>query len=126
MKSNELRRLVRANLVQATGLADAKEVFYKRASADAVFPHIVFEIDSINNTDLSRHDYSIDVHVWTKDDEEHAENMVDAIEQKFYTVNDPQENILPTFFLDRTVLVDDPDRTLSHYVIRFVAQTYEI
>lgn len=120
MRTNDLRKLVQSRLKSI-----CSKVYYKVADEDAVYPHIVFNIKSVDLGDLSRHDYSIDIDIWDKDDPYNAEELADKTEDLFDCENIPQDTILPTFFLDNRTTVTDDDKSINHIIIRVIAQNYE-
>lgn len=123
-KTNELRIVVRDVIVAAT---DLSAVYYERADAAALYPHITFAFDRVDINDFARNDYSITVDIWDKgDDATQVEALADAVADAFNNNNAPQSTILPTFFLEYRRTVLDEDKTIRHKQIQLVAQNYEV
>lgn len=102
-----MRKLVRSVIAGAV----TAPVYYERADENAMFPHVVFAVDRVDELDIHRHDYTIVIDVWCKDEAAtQAENMADAIEDAFNANNLPQDTILPTFFLESRMTVMDEDK----------------
>ena len=118
-KTNDLRRLVQARLKDITPL-----VYYRKADEDALYPHIVHLIDRVNILAEHRDDVSLVVDIWTKSDSV-ANELADAVEKSFDRENLPQETILPTFFLETRITVEDEDKSISHIQMTFTVQNYE-
>lgn len=118
-KTNDLRKLVQTRLKDITPL-----VYYRRADEDALYPHIVHLIDRVNILAEHRDDVSLVVDIWTKSDSV-ANELADAVEKSFDRENLPQETILPTFFLETRITVEDDDKSISHIQMTFTVQNYE-
>ena len=125
MRTNELRRVIEARLQDIKQTYGVAEVSHRLASEDAMFPHIVWDINRIEPTDLGREDYEVDVHIWTKSDIYKAYEIADAVAATFRFANIPQATILPTFYETNTMKVEDPDKTIVHLVVRIEGQAYE-
>ena len=110
--TNDARIVIESRLNSIKTEHNIAEISYRLASEDAMFPHIVWEINGINPTDMGREDYEIDVHIW------------DRYENLFSWVNAPQETILPTFYETTAFPVDDPDKSIVHIVCRSECQVY--
>lgn len=121
MRTNDLKKLIQTKLKTIT-----TNVFHEIADENALYPHIVFGLRTINLDDLSRQDYILDVDVWDKSQSTvDIDNMCDSIENLLQGNNLPQESILPTFYLiDRKSLIDE-DKSILHRLIRFQIQNYE-
>lgn len=119
-KTNELRKLVKSMLLTVT-----KEVCYRRASDDAMYPHIVFRFKPIDLGDLHRDDIMCEINLWHKGNTAEIEDMADKVEMLFNAENLPQDTILPTFFKVDRADVDDEDKTIEHRLIRVQIQNYE-
>jgi hypothetical protein len=118
-KTNDLRKLVQTRLKDITPL-----VYYRKADEDALYPHIVHLIDRVNILAEHRDDVSLVVDIWTKSDSV-ANELADAVEKSFDRENLPQETILPTFFLETRIYVEDDDKNISHIQMTFTVQNYE-
>lgn len=122
-KTNYLRALVQSKLV-----AICSDTFYHIATAEPPNPHIVWNISNVDISDEAGLDLvRIDIDLWYRGDNYAIlEDMADEVEAAFRDVNDPQENILPTFFgTTRSEIEDTTDRSLNHILIKVECQTYE-
>lgn len=124
-KTNDLRKLVQTRLKDITPL-----VYYRIADEDALYPHIVHLIDRVNILAEHRDDVSLTVDIWTKSDtwtksDSVANELADAVEKSFDRENLPQETILPTFFLETRITVEDDDKSICHIQMTFTVQNYE-
>lgn len=121
IRTNELKKYIQSSLKTVCDNAS-----YKRAVNDKLYPHIVFTFKDINTGDLTRHDISVDIDVWDKDNGTvDIDEMCDSIEDMFNFKNHPQDKILPTFYLESRNDVTDDDKTIEHRLIRIVVQNYE-
>lgn len=123
--TNDTRRVIEARLNSIKTQFNLAEISYRLASEDAMYPHLVWEITDINPVELGREDFTIDVHVWTRDQFQ-AFDIADAVIELFKYWNTPQQGILPTFYETATIPVDDPDKTIIHVVARLEGQVYDI
>ena len=121
--TNKLRALIDTRLNDLKTSLGIKEVGYRRASDQKMFPHVVWEILSASPMDMGREDYIIDFDVWGKSEAKVFEIM-DAIRHDLEFLNSPTNDILPTFYDVSMGTVDDPDQTLVHGVIRVHCQVY--
>ena len=123
--TNDARRVIESRLNSIKTQFNIAEISYRLASEDAMFPHLVWEINGINPTDMGREDYEVDVHVWDRyENQARAWNIADAVIDLFSWVNSPQETILPTFYETTAFPVDDPDKSIVHIVCRSECQVY--
>lgn len=125
-RSNTLRKVIQAKLLTlGTAFPEiaVDRISYGSRAPINMFPHLVFEFTTMTPTDMGREDYVLDVHIWTKD-MELALNLQDAIVDLFSFSNDPQETILPTFYLTSAGQLEDPDKTIIHIVVRLETQNY--
>lgn len=122
--SNYLRAVVTTRLNSIKTLYGIKEISYRIASEDAAFPHLVYDITTITPTDMGREDYLIDINIWTKN-EDLGYEILDAVRDLMAFLNDPQTNILPTFYEVSAGQIEDTDRAIVHLVYRMQAQVYE-
>lgn len=119
-KTNELRKLVYSKLKKAG------EVFYGQADDKKMYPHIVFTISSVDFGNWNRDDAVVDIDIWDKGTSAiKIEDMADEIESMFRCCNEPQESILPTFFLIDRKSVPDEDKKIMHRLMRVQVQNYE-
>lgn len=122
MRTNDLRAQIYSMLHSV-----CENVYYSVADEGALYPHIVYYIDERRNTADPCIENTIDVHIWGKSDVvsvETVETLCDTVEALFETKNHPLANILPTFYLESRVAVDDEDKKIIHRVIRALSQTY--
>lgn len=120
-RTNDLRKLIQSELKKVCG-----RVYYKIADEDALYPHIVFKIKSINTGDLSRSDYELQIDLWdNKSHEYEMLNLADEVEDLLKTANLPNETILPTFYTNSRLNVDDEDKAIRHIQISMQVQLYE-
>ncbi len=125
MKTNSLRKLVRSRLMTA-----CQDVYYKRASNDAMYPHIVFSFRNISFNDICRDDLILEIDIWHKRTDSgteiaEIENLADLVEGLFSFQNLPQEDILPTFYRNSRIMVEDEDKDIEHRLIQIQIQNYE-
>lgn len=118
-KTNTLRKLIQENLKEITTF-----VYYRKANEDKMYPHIVHQMDKVNKLAEHRDDVSLVIDIWSKSDKE-ANEMADKVEKKLDRENLPQESILPTFFLETRITVEDEDKSISHIQMTFTVQNYE-
>lgn len=119
MTGNELRELVRAKLYTLT-----QYVYYFLADKDAMYPHIVFNLSRTSKYDAARDDVTLDVEIFTKSESE-AQDLADAVEAMFNVVNDPQDTLLPTFFVESIRQVPESDKSIRHKTVEITVQNYE-
>ena len=120
---NDLRALISQKLNSIKTTYGIKDIGYRVASDQKLFPHIVWNITGIYPTDMGRQDFTIDIDVWGKS-ESVVFNIMDALVDLLAFSNDPNQKILPTFFDVNRGTVDDPDKTLVHGVVRASCQVY--
>lgn len=121
--TNELRKLIQSKLKTV-----CDNVFYEIADNKMIYPHCVFSFRSVDTSDFAfaRKDIRCDIDIWDKgNDATQIEDLADSIESLFNAKNIPQDEILPTFFLDRRISVLDEDKDIRHRVIRLTIQNYE-
>lgn len=126
-KTNELRKLVNSMLSEDAFVKenDIKDVFFESADDKALFPHIVFSFDNVNLGDLHRKDISVVIDLYDKSESAfRIERIADEVEDMFNTKNLPQENILPTFFMENRRTVLDEDKKIRHRQIKVIVQNY--
>lgn len=124
MITNNLRKVIDTHLAALPETLGIKEVGYRRASDQKMYPHIVWDITRIDPTDMGRADYTIDFDVWDKS-EVNVFNIMDAIVKDLSFLNEPDSNILPTFFNASEGTIDDPDKTIVHGLVRIECQVYD-
>ena len=119
MSGNELRKLIKSRL-----LSVCDKVYYRIAEDKNLYPHITFEIRQIRKIDEPKDEATIDIEIWTKS-ESTANDMMDTVESIFNCRNDPQEDLLPTFFVEKITPVHDEDKSIVHKHVELSAQLYE-
>lgn len=120
-KTADLRQLITAQMNTVDG-----ETYFRRAADDAAFPYKVFDLN-VNLSDLSRDDYELIVDIWDKAENTRAiDEIADELEDLFNAANLPQATILPTFFRESRLYVEDPDRDIKHAQLRFSVQNYAL
>ena len=122
MTGNELRKLVKGKLYTL-----CQYVYYYLADKDAMYPHIVLTLSRASNYDIARDDVTIDVEIYAKgaNAEAEAQDLADAVEAMFNALNDPQEQLLPTFFVESIKQVPESDKSIRHKTVEITAQNYE-
>lgn len=121
MKTNDLRKLIQSKL-----LTVCDDVYYCIAPSDKMYPHIVWDMSSVDLGDLSRDDVFLDIDIWDKGNScERIEDLADSIDALLRSQNLPQDTILPTFYIVKRVNVEDTDKNIKHRVLTFSVQNYE-
>lgn len=127
-KTNVLRKLIKSMLSAETFKKKhgIKEIYFGNADDQKMYPHIVFFFDQINNDDLHRDDISLVIDIYDKSTEAVlVEDIADDIELMFDAENLPQDEILPTFYLDVRRPVVEEDKEIQHRQIEVIVQNYE-
>lgn len=119
MRTNDLRKLIKRELDKVV------TSYYRSAPVDAMYPHAVFSFRTVYLGDFSRDDYSLDVDIWCRRNPAQAEDIADSICDAFNFLNAPQDTILPTFFREARINVEDEDKDLDRITLRFSIQNYE-
>ena len=122
-RTNDLRELVQNKLLTIEEINS--NAYYENADENNMYPHIVFSFSQ--NLDLQiRSDITIDIDIWDKSTNATViENVADKVEDLFNSTNNPQETILPTFYLIDRKKVPDEDKRIKHRLIRVLCQNYE-
>ena len=120
-KTADLRKLITAQLNTIQGVT-----YYRNAPKDASYPYKTFELSRVDMGNSHRDDVDLCVDVWDHDtDQKKADEIADQIEELFDSVNLPQATILPTFFRDNRIPVNEPDLTIQHIQLHFLVENYE-
>lgn len=120
--TNELRKVIYSLL---TSTITTAPVFYGTADDESMFPHVVFTLESTDYGYLDRHDYRVEIDVWTKDDIYNAEAMADSIIAALNADLAQDTDLLVAFFIDDRKELPDEDKSISHIRIKSIAQTHE-
>ena len=125
--TDELRAVIMSHLNRMK-LDYSKISFgYKVASDQHMYPHIVFEIDSITPTDMGRYDFNVDFHVWDKGkDASTVFALMEWLDTRLRFETEKHNGIFATFYTLSLGIVDDPDKSLIHGVVRMECQLYEV
>ena len=94
------------------------------AEKGAIYPHKVFNIESIDTNNAPRHDFIITVDVWTKSANT-ADDIADAVNAVFDNANLPNSDILPTFYLQSCRPIEDEDESIERRQIKITCQNYK-
>lgn len=126
-RTNELKKLIKEQLSGLCIQYGIKEVYFKLADSDKLYPHIVFDYETIMPYDgFDRHDYVICIDIFDKNNGYvFIDQIADSIEDLFNNKNLPQDSILPTFFIEDRRIVTDEDKNIKHILVKIVAQNYE-
>ena len=120
-KTADLRELITTQLNSVDG-----GTYHRRAPNDAAFPYKTYALTRVDLGDLSRDDFMLEVDVWDhSDDAKTVEAIADEVEAMFNDANLPQSTILPTFFRESRIPVDDPDKDIQHIRLAFLVELYE-
>lgn len=119
MTGNELRELVKSKLETL-----CQNVYYFLADEGGMYPHIVFNLARASKYDLARDDVTLDVDIFSKSEPE-AQTLADTVESMFNALNDPQNQFLPTFFVESIKNVPESDKSIRHKTVEITVQNYE-
>ena len=93
-KTIELRKVIISLLNQTN-----KEVYSENASDKALFPYIVYELESVDFGNTGRDDIILTIDIWDKNmDSTNVETLADQVEKLFDGTNNPTSTVLPTFY----------------------------
>lgn len=119
MTGNDLRELVQGKL-----LTLCNNVYYFLADEHRMYPHIVFNLSRSMKYDFARDDVTLDVDIFAKSEVD-AQDLADDVENMFNNMNDPQTDLLPTFFVESIKNVVDADKDIRHKSVEITVQNYE-
>lgn len=120
-KTADLRELITTKLNTVDG-----GTFHLRAPTDAAFPYKTYELARVDLGDLTRDDNVLEVDIWDHAiDAKAVEEIADDVEELFNDANLPQSTILPTFFRESRIRIDDPDKDIQHLRLTFLVELYE-
>lgn len=127
MRTNSLKRAVRQILADEDLNKKVIAIYHRRADKDDVFPHVIYHIEQIGETERFRHDYQIIIDVYVKSKSTvDTDDIADMIEDMFTERNDPKTDILPTFFVEQRRYLRDENPEIQHVQITITAQVYEV
>ncbi len=120
-KTRALKKIIMTDLKKV-----CPNVSYQIANTTNLFPHIVFNLLSTTMVDFNRDTYMIEIDVWDdKSSTEVIDNMVDDIQALFNNFNQPNNDILPTFFIEGIRDISDADKTIKRKQLTIECQLYE-
>lgn len=121
-RSEELRRTTTKLLKLC-----CSRTHYEEADDDTKYPYITFITDSQNKNYYPRSDDIIIIDIWDKGKSRtEAERLADLIEKNMDMKNEPNDVILPTFYLIDRRNLKDPDKTIKHVQLKYLVQNYYI
>ena len=121
-KTIELRKVITSILRKAN-----TEVYYENATDTALYPYIVYELESINWGTVGRDDVYLIIDIWDKNDSSlNIELITDKVEDLLNNLNAPTLSVLPTFYKESRRALQDEDKSIRHRQLRFVIQNYYI
>ena len=120
-KTNSLRQIIKSNIDPIVKL------YYRVADKDNIFPHSVYDFESIDLGDIYRDDLILLLDIWDYGtDRSRAEEIADQIEALFNAANLPDTEVLPTFYRISRKPIDDEDKKVIHIQLKFQIQNYSI
>ncbi|MBU5289991.1 DUF3168 domain-containing protein [Paraclostridium bifermentans] len=100
-------------------------VYHEDAPSDVEYPYIVFNI--FDGLKTHRDDLILTIDIWDRNDSSmRVEDLTDKIDFLLHEKNLPNEFVLPTFYREQRLKVEDPDKKLKRRQLRFSVQTYFI
>lgn len=118
-KTTSLRRIIQRKLDAVI------KSYYQKADKGAIFPHSVFDFETIDLLDINRDDLILIIDIWGKgNNTSEIEDLADQIEEMFNAANMPEDDVLPTFYRLSRTPIDDEDKTLIHRRLKFQIQNY--
>ena len=115
---NKLLKLIRESL-----RTQHDRVYHENAPEDAKYPYIVFNI--FDGIKTHRDDLILTIDIWDRNDSSmEIEDLTDKIDDFLHEKNLPNEFVLPTFYREQRLKVEDPDKKLKRRQLRFSIQTY--
>lgn len=119
--TNELKKVIKTQLDTIT---NSGITYFRHADKSAVYPHKVFNVESVDLNNAPRNDFIITVDVWTKNANT-ADTIADEVKKIFSGANLPQSAILPTFYLLSCNPIEDEDDTIERRQVKILCNTYE-
>lgn len=121
-KTIELRKVINSLLKQVE-----QNTFYENASDNTPFPYVVFNLDSVNFSNIGRDDFILTVDIWDRNnDSTTVEILADKIESKLDFKNNPTDKVLPTFYKESRKKLTDEDKRIRRRQLTFTIQNYYI
>ena len=118
-KTTSLRRIIKTNIDTIV------KSYYRTADKGSIFPHAVFDFETIDLLDINRDDLILTIDIWGKgNDTSEIEDIADQIEELFNCANLPKWNVLPTFYRVSRKPIDDEDKSLIRRQLKFQIQNY--
>jgi len=127
-KSNELRAMIVTKLNNIKTQYGINGIYYQIAQDEAMFPHIVFDLDRFTTLadDRNRRDINLIIDVYDKgNNTQKVHNIADAVEDLLDQANVPGTNTLPTLFFNARRHLPDEDKLIKHIQLEFTIQNYE-
>lgn len=98
-------------------------VYHENAPQNAEYPYIVFNIN--DGLKSHRDDLILIIDIWDRNDSSmRIEDLTDMIDTLLDEANLPNEFVLPTFYRQQRLKVEDEDKTLKRRQLRFNVQAY--
>ena len=120
-KTNALKEIIQSKIISVASC------YYRMADPEALFPHAVYDFETIDLGDINRDDLILILDLWDKgNDTSRIEEMADQIEEMFNAANLPNEEVLPTFYRISRKPIDDEDKTIMRRQLKFQIQNYYI
>lgn len=120
-KTNALKEIIQSKIISVVSC------YYRMADPEALFPHAVYDFETIDLGDINRDDLILILDLWDKgNDTSRIEEMADQIEEMFNAANLPNEEVLPTFYRISRKPIDDEDKTIMRRQLKFQIQNYYI
>lgn len=122
MNTGELRKVI-VELIEQNKTSDYK-VYYKRVPFFKVsYPYVTYYLSHSKRE--HEFNYSLELHVWTRDDVKLAEKIADEISNidGFYYYD--ENNFSLDFYLQSRKTVDDEDKEIVHEVLLFNIIVYD-
>lgn len=121
-KTIELRKVIQS-ILETT----QKNVFYENADKNSNYPYIVYELESVNFGYTHRNDVILTIDIWDKNsDSTRIETLADDVEMLLDFNNCPNNNVLPTFYVDYRASISDEDKNIRRRQIKATIQNYYI
>lgn len=127
-RSNDLRAMIVSKLNDIKTQFDIKEIYYQLAQDNALFPHVIFDMDRTLTLadDRNRRDINLIIDVYDKgNNTRKVHDIADAIEDVLDQANVPGDTNLPTLFFSARRHLPDEDRAIKHIQLEFTIQNYE-